>query len=230
MRRDLKINARCATESRSKISPARRDNQHCCPVCTPARPEGVKIQLGHVEPTTSHRQPRERRGFADRPEVAFRAGSGTRGSRREWCENPDVPLLSLLPPSSPTARLTGVVVVYISSSLALAVVVLKTRPCLTPPLPSRLKGGKEAERRDETMGRASCKNSSSLVPPFLSRRASPQSHRTTPVDVRPPYPAISAPEEPTFLQGGTRTPSMRYPATYIHVLPTVFLPTLHFFP
>jgi len=45
------------------------------------------------------------------------------------------------PPFSPsrTARLTDVVVVYISSSLGLAVVV-KTRPCLTPPLLSWLRG------------------------------------------------------------------------------------------
>lgn len=83
------------------------------------------------------------------------------------------------------------------------------------------------------MGRARCKNRSSLVPPFPFRRATPQPlHRATPVEmVRPPYPAISAPEEPTFLQGGTRTPACgTLQRMYIHVLPTVLPSILPFSP
>lgn len=123
---------------------------------------------------------------------------GFRGAmRKSWC-----PLYYPFPSSfSTSARLTDVIVVYISSSLALAMVVVKTRPCLTPPLPWR---GTVEERKRELWrweGRVvKTIFPRAPFPPNASSLSFPFSHCIVQPSCRcaPFYPSISA-EESTFL-------------------------------
>lgn len=167
------------SKSRSKRDLSRAtDNHHHCivarrfvPYPGGERGRGVKLQLGST-PNPQRAIVGHMRGVASR--IGRRShsarNSGHAGVQKRVMRKRDVPLS---PIPFQTAHLTDVVVVYISSSLAFAVVVVKTRPCLTPPLPSRLWGGegtRQAGWRDGTTGRARRKNTSSLVPPFPFRR------------------------------------------------------------
>lgn len=139
--------------------------------------------------------------------------AGSRGATRKRCSPSSS---SVRPAFSP---LTGVVVVYIRSSLAL-VAVAKTRPCLT----------RRSCRRETVRGLAGGTNGGRGVgrvvkthlpscPFSASRLLSLQRRATLVIGTRHPPLFLSlslfAAEEPTFLQGGIRNPlDPRFPVKF----------------